>query len=141
MRVVNIVGARPNFVKVAPLLMAMRRRSKIRPVLVHTGQHHSPEMSDHFFRELKIPKRDVNLEVGPASPAVQTAEIMRRLEPLLTRERPDVVVVVGDVTWTLAAALTAVKLEIPESCASRGKDQLRRATGPTLPYASPSSGE
>jgi UDP-N-acetylglucosamine 2-epimerase (non-hydrolysing) len=113
MRVMNIVGARPNFVKVAPLLMAMRKRSKTRPLLVHTGQHYSPEMSDDFFHELGIPEPDVNLEVGPASPAVQTAEIMKRLEALLIRQKPDVVVVVGDVTSTLAAALTAVKLEIP----------------------------
>jgi UDP-N-acetylglucosamine 2-epimerase (non-hydrolysing) len=113
MKVLNVVGTRPNFVKVAPLLMAMRRRSNIQPVVVHTGQHYSPEMSDDFFRELEIPEPDVNLEVGPASPAVQTAEIMKRLEPLVIRQRPDVVVVVGDVTSTLAAALTAVKLEIP----------------------------
>jgi UDP-N-acetylglucosamine 2-epimerase (non-hydrolysing) len=113
MRIISVVGARPNFVKVAPLLSAMHQRPRIRHLLVHTGQHYSPEMSGHFFRELEIPEPDINLDVGPASPTSQTAEIMKRLEPLLIREKSDIVVVVGDVTSTLAAALTAAKLDIP----------------------------
>jgi UDP-N-acetylglucosamine 2-epimerase (non-hydrolysing) len=113
MKVLSVVGARPNFVKIAPLLAEMRRRTQIRPVLVHTGQHYDAEMSDCFFRELRIPQPDFNLGVGEASPTVQAAEVMKRLEPVIIQERPEVVVVVGDVNSTLAAALTAVKLGIP----------------------------
>ncbi len=113
MRIVNVVGARPNFVKMAPLISAMRRRSGITPTLVHTGQHYDGPMSTQFFEELGIPSPDFNLGVGSGSHAVQTAEVMRRLEPVLDTVRPDLVLVVGDVNSTLAAALTAVKLHIP----------------------------
>lgn len=113
MKILNVVGARPNFVKIAPLLAEMRKHSGIRPLLVHTGQHYDLEMSDFFFQELDIPRPDVNLEVGSASAPRQTAQIMERLEPVLAGERPDLVVVVGDVNSTLAGALTAVKLGIP----------------------------
>lgn len=113
MRIVNVVGARPNFVKIAPLLAEMRRHPMIEVILVHTGQHYDAQMSARFFEDLEIPPPDVNLEVGSGSHAAQTAEVMRRLEPILTAAPPDVVVVVGDVNSTLAAALTAVKLGIP----------------------------
>src|SRR5437016_2232402 len=91
----------------------MRRHPTIVPLLVHTGQHYDEAMSGQLFRDLEIPAPDFNLEVGSASHAVQTAEVMRRLEPILLSTRPDVVLVVGDVNSTLAAAITAVKLGIP----------------------------
>jgi UDP-N-acetylglucosamine 2-epimerase (non-hydrolysing) len=105
-----IVGARPNFVKMAALLHEIRRRPRLACRLIHTGQHYSPEMSQSFFDELEMPPPDVNLEVGAGSAVVQIAGILRRLEPVLTADPPDVVVVVGDVNSTLAGALAAVKL-------------------------------
>jgi UDP-N-acetylglucosamine 2-epimerase (non-hydrolysing) len=113
MRIVNVAGARPNFVKIAPLVREMRRYPTIVPLLVHTGQHYDEVMSGQLFRDLEIPAPDFNLEVGSGSHAVQTAEVMRRLEPVLLSTRPDLVLVVGDVNSTLASALTAVKLGIP----------------------------
>ena len=113
MKIVNVVGARPNFVKIGPLMREMRRRATITPVLVHTGQHYDEAMSQQFFAQLDIPAPDHNLLVGSGSHAVQTAEVMRRFEPVLTASRPDAVLVVGDVNSTLAAALTAAKLGIP----------------------------
>jgi UDP-N-acetylglucosamine 2-epimerase (non-hydrolysing) len=113
MKIVNVVGARPNFVKVAPLIRAMSDRPTLTPVLVHTGQHYDGPMSEQFFTELDIQPPAFNLGVGSGSHAVQTAEVMRRLEPILDTTRPDLVLVVGDVNSTLAAALTAVKLRIP----------------------------
>jgi len=112
MKIVNIVGARPNFMKIAPLIREMRKHSDIIPLLVHTGQHYDLNMAGHFFEDLDIPPPDVSLEVGSGSHAYQTGEVMKRLEPVLEYERPDVMVVVGDVNSTLAAALTAVKLHI-----------------------------
>lgn len=112
-KVLNVVGARPNFVKIAPIMREMRRHQTLEPILVHTGQHFDPAMSDRFFDELHIPRPDRNLGVGPGSHAVQTAEMMRHLEPVILEVTPDVVLVVGDVNSTLAAALTAVKLGIP----------------------------
>src|SRR5687767_11510537 len=97
MKVVSVVGARPNFVKIAPLIDAMRRRPNIVPSLVHTGQHYDAAMSKRFFEELEIPEPDVNLGVGSGSHAVQTAEVMKGLEPVLETLKPDVVLVVGDV--------------------------------------------
>jgi UDP-N-acetylglucosamine 2-epimerase (non-hydrolysing) len=113
MKIMSVVGARPNFVKIAPLLREMRRSPAICPTLVHTGQHYDGSMSGQFLSELEIGQPDFNLGVGSGSHAVQTAEVMKRLEPLLERTRPDLLLVVGDVNSTLAAALTAVKLGIP----------------------------
>jgi UDP-N-acetylglucosamine 2-epimerase (non-hydrolysing) len=113
MKIVSVAGARPNFVKIAPLIAEMRRHPEIAPLLVHTGQHYGELMSDRFFSELGIPLPDFNLGVGSASHAAQTAEVMRRLEPILVSTRPDLVLVVGDVNSTLGAALTAVKLGVP----------------------------
>ncbi|HKQ25366.1 MAG TPA: UDP-N-acetylglucosamine 2-epimerase (non-hydrolyzing) [Burkholderiales bacterium] len=105
-----VVGARPNFMKIAPVIRAMRGSSPPLPIrLVHTGQHYDPELNSQYFRALEIPDPDINLEVGSASHAVQTAEIMRRFEPILEQERPAAVLVVGDVNSTLACALVAVK--------------------------------
>lgn len=109
-----VVGARPNLMKIAAVIRAMRSAAPPMPVrLVHTGQHYDAEMNGQFFQALGIPDPDVNLEVGSASHAVQTAEIMRRFEPVLERERPAAVLVVGDVNSTLACALVAVKKGVP----------------------------
>jgi UDP-N-acetylglucosamine 2-epimerase (non-hydrolysing) len=112
MKVLSVVGARPNFVKIAPLLREMAGRGEIESVLVHTGQHYDARMSDDFFAALAIPAPDFNLAVGSGSHARQTAEVMTRFEPVLESVRPDLVLVVGDVNSTLAAALTAAKLGI-----------------------------
>ncbi len=114
MRVLYVVGTRPNFVKTAPVIGAMRERHPDgRHVLVHTGQHYDRPMSEVFFEELGVPAPDHMLEVGSGSHALQTARTMERLEPVLVAERPDLLVVPGDVNSTLAAALTAVKMSIP----------------------------
>jgi UDP-N-acetylglucosamine 2-epimerase (non-hydrolysing) len=113
MRVLYVVGTRPNFVKTAPVIAAMRRRApEGAHVVVHTGQHYDRAMSEVFFEELGVPAPDHMLEVGSGSHAAQTARTMERLEPVLVAERPDLVVVPGDVNSTLAAALTAVKMGI-----------------------------
>ena len=112
LRVLNVCGARPNFMKIAPLMDRYADVPGIEPLLVHTGQHYDEKMSDLFFRELGIPEPDVNLEVGPGSHAVQTAEIMLRFEPVVERFRPDWVVVVGDVNSTVACSLVAAKLGV-----------------------------
>jgi len=112
MKVLSIVGARPNFMKIAPLCEEFAR-TPVTHVLVHTGQHYDHRMSQLFFDELGIPKPDRDLGVGSGSQAQQTADIMRRLEPVLLEERPDLVLVVGDITSTMAASITAVKLGIP----------------------------
>ena len=113
MKILNIVGARPNFVKIAPLIREMRKCQDTIPLLVHTGQHYDKKMSDAFFRDLEIPRPDYNLCVPPGLPVTQMSEIMVRLEQVVMRERPDMVLVVGDVNSTLAAALTAVRLGVP----------------------------
>ena len=113
LRIDCIVGARPNFMKMAPLLAQMRAQGGFRPRLIHTGQHFSPEMSDAFFRELEMPEPDINLEVGGGTATAQTSEIMRRLEPLFAGDRPAALVVVGDVTSTMAASVAAIQQQIP----------------------------
>jgi UDP-N-acetylglucosamine 2-epimerase (non-hydrolysing) len=114
MRIVYVIGTRPNFVKTAPVIGALRERlPEGRHAIVHTGQHYDRAMSEVFFEELGVPAPDHMLEVGSGSHAVQTARIMERLEPVLTDERPDLVMVPGDVNSTLAAVLTAVKMHIP----------------------------
>lgn len=114
MRIVYVVGTRPNFVKTAPVIAALRARlPEGRHAIVHTGQHYDRLMSEVFLEELGVPAPDHMLEVGSASHAVQTARTMERLEPVLLEERPDLVIVPGDVNSTLAATLTAVKMGIP----------------------------
>ncbi|MBX6311524.1 MAG: UDP-N-acetylglucosamine 2-epimerase (non-hydrolyzing), partial [Isosphaeraceae bacterium] len=113
MNILAVVGARPNFMKIAPLMWEIGRRPGIEACLVHTGQHYDERMSRLFFEELRIPRPDINLEVGSGSHAVQTAEVMKRFEPVVQERRPDAVVVVGDVNSTIACALTAVKLDVP----------------------------
>src|SRR5215213_2117464 len=114
MRIVYVVGTRPNFVKTAPVIGALRERLPDgRHAIVHTGQHYDRLMSEVFLSELGVPAPDHMLEVGSGSHALQTARTMERLEPVLIEERPDLVMVPGDVNSTLAAALTAVKMRIP----------------------------
>jgi UDP-N-acetylglucosamine 2-epimerase (non-hydrolysing) len=111
--ILAVVGARPNFVKTAPVLAALRARMPdARHVLVHTGQHYDRLMSDVFLEELGVPEPDHVLGIGSGSHAVQTARAMERLEPVIEHERPDLVIVPGDVNSTLAAALVAAKLNV-----------------------------
>jgi UDP-N-acetylglucosamine 2-epimerase (non-hydrolysing) len=120
-KIINVVGARPNFMKIAPIVEAVksfneRYKSKfqhsIESILVHTGQHYDDKMSKSFFDDLAIPRPDIDLEVGSGTHAEQTAEIMKRFEPVLRKENPDYIVVVGDVNSTIACALTASKLGV-----------------------------
>ncbi|MCK4276287.1 MAG: UDP-N-acetylglucosamine 2-epimerase, partial [Phycisphaerae bacterium] len=113
LKIFLVAGARPNFVKIAPLMAEMRKRpDEIEPFLVHTGQHYDDLMSQKFFQDLEIPEPDVNLAVGSGSHAQQTARIMERFEPVLLGQKPDVLMVVGDVNSTVACALVAAKLGV-----------------------------
>ena len=122
-----VVGARPNFIKMAAILDAVAARSGFEARLIHTGQHFSPDMSQTFFDELKLREPDVYLGVSGSSHAQQTAGIMQRLEPEMETHRPDVVVVVGDVNSTLAAALVAAKLRIPVAHVEAGLRSFDRS--------------
>jgi len=110
--VFHIVGARPNFMKVAPVMRALKTRQHVVQTLVHTGQHYDANMSDVFFEQLDIPAPDVNLAVGSGTHAWQTAEIMTRFEPVLLERKPDLVLVYGDVNSTVATALVCAKLGV-----------------------------
>ncbi|MBW2385397.1 MAG: UDP-N-acetylglucosamine 2-epimerase (non-hydrolyzing) [Deltaproteobacteria bacterium] len=112
-RVLAVAGARPNFMKIAPLMRELCARPGFTPFLVHTGQHYDAAMSESFFRDLGIPEPDANLGVGSGSHAEQTGHVLIKIEALLQEQQPDVVLVVGDVNSTLAATLAAVKLQIP----------------------------
>lgn len=112
MKLINVCGARPNFMKIAPLMRAYAAEPAIQPILVHTGQHYDRKMSELFFDELEIPKPDLNLEVGSGSHAQQTALIMQRFEPVMLETKADAVLVVGDVNSTIACALVAAKLGV-----------------------------
>lgn len=112
--VVCVVGARPNFMKMAPLLRAMAAHvPPLKVLLVHTGQHYDKDMSDRLFEDLQLPRPDVNLDVRSGTHAVQTAEVMRRFEPIVDAHLPSCVAVVGDVNSTLACSLVAVKKSVP----------------------------
>ena len=112
MKVFHVVGARPNFIKVAPVLNALHAYEHVVQTVVHTGQHYDANMSDVFFEQLGIPAPDVNLAVGSGSHARQTAEIMTRFEPVVLEGKPDIVLVYGDVNSTVAAALVCAKLGV-----------------------------
>jgi UDP-N-acetylglucosamine 2-epimerase (non-hydrolysing) len=127
MKLVVVAGARPNFMKVAPLMWEIGRRPEISALLVHTGQHYDERMSRLFFEQLRIPRPAVDLGVGSGSHAVQTAEVMKRFEPVLAAERPDAVIVVGDVNSTIACALTSVKLGIPVAHVEAGLRSFDRS--------------
>jgi len=112
MRILHVVGARPNFMKAAPVLRAIREFPRVEQILVHTGQHYDNAMSDIFFRQLEIPEPDINLQIGSGTQTQQTAHIMSRFESVVVEKEPDWVVVYGDVTSTLAASLVCAKLGV-----------------------------
>lgn len=113
MKIINVVGARPNFVKISPIMEEMNHNGHIKPMLIHTGQHYDYEMSKVFFEDLEIPEPDIYLGVGSGTQAEQTGKIMIEFEKVLFHEKPDLVLVVGDVNSTLACSLVASKLCIP----------------------------
>jgi len=113
MHIVHVVGARPNFMKVAPVYAALANRGHVRQTIVHTGQHYDFNMSDVFFQQLGLPIPDINLQVGSGSHAQQTSQIISRFETVLEEQKPDLVIVYGDVNSTVAAALVCAKLLVP----------------------------
>jgi len=128
LKVLNIAGARPNFMKVAPIYAEMKRRSaEFEPMIVHTGQHYDAAMSDAFFDDLGMPKPDIYLGVGSGSHAVQTAKIMTEFEPVVLEHKPDWVLVVGDVNSTIACALVCAKLGIKVAHVEAGLRSRDRA--------------
>lgn len=124
MRILSVVGARPQFVKLAPVSHALAGVAE--HVVVHTGQHYDEAMSDVFFRDLAIPKPDVNLAVGSGSQAVQTGAMLQGLEPVFEKYRPDWVLVYGDTNSTLAAAVAAVKIHLPVAHLEAGLRSFNR---------------
>ena len=128
-RLLLVVGARPNFVKAGPVYRAAEEHGRLAARLVHTGQHYDANLSELFFEQLGLPQPDVFLGVGSGSHAEQTAAVMRRLEPILLDEAPDCLVVFGDVNSTVAAALTAAKLQLPVAHVEAGL----RSFDPTMP--------
>ena len=127
MHVLHVVGARPNFMKAAPVLRALKLRPSVRQSLVHTGQHYDNNMSVVFLQQLGMPEPDANLEVGSGSHARQTADIMSRFEPIVLQYKPDVVLVYGDVNSTVAAALVCSKLQIQVGHVEAGLRSFDRA--------------
>jgi UDP-N-acetylglucosamine 2-epimerase (non-hydrolysing) len=127
MHALHVVGARPNFMKVAPVFRALEQNGCFSQTLVHTGQHYDINMNDVFFQQLGIPEPHENLAVGSGTHARQTAEVMIRIEPLLTRVQPDVVIVYGDVNSTAAAALVCSKLQIPVAHVEAGLRSFDRS--------------
>ena len=125
--IVHVVGARPNYMKIAPLMDALKDATGIRQILVNTGQHYDEAMSKSFLRELSLPVPDRNLEVGSASHAVQTAKVMMGFEQVCLEDQPDLVVVAGDVNSTMAASLVAAKLMIPIAHLEAGLRSYDRA--------------
>src|SRR5438067_1267166 len=127
MKVLNVVGARPNFMKIAPIVEEMKKTQDLNGLLVHTGQHYDAGMSDVFFRELGIPVPDVYLGVGSGTHAEQTARIMVEFEKACVSEKPDLVLVVGDVNSTMACSIVAAKLRIPVAHVEAGLRSFDRA--------------
>jgi UDP-N-acetylglucosamine 2-epimerase (non-hydrolysing) len=132
MRLINVVGARPNFIKIAPLIWAIRKHNrtssqKIETLLVHTGQHYDYEMSKVFFQNLELPEPDIHLGVGSGTHSEQVGRIMIEFEKVLLQKRPDLVIVVGDVNSTLACALSSAKLNIPVAHVEAGVRSFDRS--------------
>jgi UDP-N-acetylglucosamine 2-epimerase (non-hydrolysing) len=126
-KIIHVAGARPNFMKLAPILRETGQHPDIHNILLHTGQHYDTSMSDVFFDDLALPRPDINLQVGSASHAEQTAQIMLHFEPVLLAENPDLVLVVGDVNSTLACSLVAAKLGIPVAHVEAGVRSFDRS--------------
>jgi len=126
-KIINVVGARPNFMKIAPIDRVMGTYSNIDKILVHTGQHYDERMSKFFFDDLQMPKPDIYLKVGSASHAVQTAKIMTEFEKVLLKEKPDLVLVAGDVNSTAACSITAVKMGIKTAHVEAGLRSFDRS--------------
>jgi UDP-N-acetylglucosamine 2-epimerase (non-hydrolysing) len=122
-----VAGARPNFMKIAPIYAEMKKHRKFIPVIVHTGQHYDKNMSRFFFRDLELPKPDIYLGVGSGSHAAQTAKIMMHFEEVFVNEKPDLVLVVGDVNSTLACSVVSAKLHIPVAHVEAGLRSFDRA--------------
>ena len=130
LKIINVVGARPNFIKVAPIVEAMRRREReFTPLLVHTGQHYDADMSDAFFRDLDLPAPDIHLGVGSAPREAQLAAVAECFEPVVRREKPDWVIVVGDVNSTLACARVGKALGVKVAHVEAGL----RSYDPSMP--------
>lgn len=127
MKIASLVGARPNLVKIEPLLREMHAHPEIQPFLIHTGQHYDAGLSENFFTQLKIPEPNLNLGVGSGSSTWQTAEIMRQIESYFLEQPPDLLLVVGDVNSTLAGALTASRLGIPVAHVEAGLRSFDRS--------------
>src|SRR5215467_820503 len=127
MKVINVVGARPNFMKIAPIVEVMQRTPGIEQILLHTGQHYDEGMSDVFFRDLGIPVPDIHLGVGSGSHAEQTARVMVEFEKVCLERKPHLVVVVGDVNSTMACTIVAAKLVIPVAHVEAGLRSFDRA--------------
>src|SRR5687767_7496273 len=111
-KIIHVIGARPNFMKAAPAIAALATMPTIMQKIVHTGQHYDKNMSDVFFQQLGIPRPDTNLEVGSGSHASMTAQIMMKFEEVVLKEKPDLVLVYGDINSTVAASLVAAKLGV-----------------------------
>lgn len=126
MKIAGIVGARPQFIKLAPVLKEMTTASEVQEVLIHTGQHYDYEMSEVFFKELGLKEPDYHLGVGSGSHGYQTAEMMKRIEDVLIKEKPEIVMVYGDTNSTLAGALAAVKLHIKVAHVEAGLRSLNK---------------
>jgi len=126
-RILSVVGARPNFMKMAPVLRELSKYTDLESRLVHTGQHYDESMSRVFFQDLKMPDPDFNLMIGSGSHATQTAEAMKRFEEVCERIKPDLVIVAGDVNSTVACSLTAAKLQIPVAHIESGLRSFDRA--------------
>src|SRR5580704_15926729 len=127
LKIINIVGARPNLPKIAPIIREMQRHPEIEPLLVHTGQHYDENLSNIFFRQMGIPAPQINLGVGSGTHAEQTGEILKRVEPIFLEQRPDLVLVVGDVNSTIAVSLAAVKMGIPVAHVEAGLRSFDRS--------------
>src|SRR5438477_7275407 len=125
-RVFNICGARPNFMKIAPLVHAMQRTSELRSTIVHTGQHYSPTLSDVFFEELKIPRPEISLEVGSLPRVEQIALIEERFAPVVEQQAPNLILVVGDVNSTVACARVARRFGVPVAPVAAGRSSIGR---------------
>lgn len=126
MKIVTVLGARPQFIKAAAVSREFRRHTEIRETLVHTGQHYDDNMSDVFFRELEIPKPNYHLGVGSGSHGLQTGRMLERIDEVLQNERPDIVLVYGDTNSTLAGSLAAAKLHIPVAHVEAGLRSFNR---------------